>query len=111
MAVPSLDMTVLMMFPLVRTICCLLPFFYANMLQRTRLVVPGSSPGASKLAPFWSDPKSPGDLGAVIATTGTTPSVPARQGEGPPVKYSGWRSHRGRRRTHMPGWHTHRCAH
>ena len=56
----------------------LLPFLYANVIQRTRLVVPGSPPGASKLAPFWSYPKSPGDLGPVIATTGTTSSVLAR---------------------------------
>src|SRR2546425_2804860 len=73
----------------------LLPFLYAEIHPCTRLVVPGSSPGASKPAPLWSYPKSPGDFGAVIATTGTTLSVTARQSEGPPVKCCDWRSRHG----------------
>src|SRR2546423_2159180 len=81
------------------------------MIRRTQLVVPGSSPGASKLAPLWSYPKSPGDLGAVVATTGTTSSVTARQGEGPPAKCCNWHSRRGRPRSHTPGLRTRRCAH
>src|SRR5205085_3818190 len=89
----------------------LLPFLYANVIQRTQLVVPGSSPGASKLAPLWSYPKSPGDLGAVVATTGTTSSVTARQGEGPPAKCCNWHSRRGRPRSHTPDLRTCKCAH
>ncbi len=88
----------------------LLPFLYANVIQHTRLVVPGSSPGACGPKPSRSYPKSPGDLGAVVATTGTTSSVMARPGEGPPVKYCDWRSRRDHRHSYRPGGSTHRCA-
>src|SRR5258708_16911682 len=50
----------------------LLPFLYAEIHLCTQLVVPGSSPSASGPKPSRSYPKSPGDLGPVIATTGTT---------------------------------------
>ena len=74
----------------------LLPFLYAELRLCKRLVVPGSTPGASKLAPCWSYPKSPGDLGAVVATTGTAALVTARRGEGPLVQCCDWRFRRDR---------------
>jgi hypothetical protein len=50
----------------------LLHFTYEEVLQRTQFVVPGSSPGATEPKLSRSYPKSPGNFGAVIATTGTT---------------------------------------